>query len=146
MAVLMISDVSFSTPVSLLITVISADASSTALFTFCCLAALSDQFSDQGNAWLNVFPHHTLGSLNSPLHCCDLQPIILHTQNHLISCFDTQSLAIGSRNDDAAICGHCGKAFCSCHIIDHVTYYSILSHLGNSALANPISAASAPPP
>src|SRR5208337_809297 len=67
-AALMICGVNLSAPGSLLIKARSADASSTTLFTFGCLAAFSNQLVSERDAGLDVFPDQSLSALNPAFH------------------------------------------------------------------------------
>jgi len=102
-ALLNSSGVSLSAPGSLLSSARTAEASSTTLLMFGCLAAFGNEFAGQRPAGFYVSPDAPLRPLDAPFQRRDSQFVILDSQHHLIAGVDTQRLAKRSGDHHSAI-------------------------------------------
>jgi hypothetical protein len=94
----------------------TAEASSTQLFTLCLFSALSNQFIDQRHSCWNQSANKLLSSLASFFARVDPDLAVPQRQDHPRSSAKAQSLAVcGGDDNPAPIADRCGNHMLVCH-------------------------------
>src|SRR5271165_666556 len=102
-ALLNISGVNFSEPGSRLSIASMADASRTILLMLGGLAAFGDEFVRQRHARFHILANAPLGALETALHGRDPQLVVFHAQDDFVAGLDSERLAKGGGDHDAAV-------------------------------------------